>query len=409
MRQQRYSCFGGEPITYFRNLSTAGFVATAISFGPARMGFGLFVPEFKSAFSMSASVVGVVSSLGFIGFFIGLLLAEFLLNRLGPKVPVLSGLFVGMVGMGIVALAPNLPVLTLGVFSAASSAGFAWTPFNDAVHRKIGEMDRPAALSAISTGTSLGITTAGMVAIGMVVSGLSWRLCWAFFAFVSGGALVANWAGLRNVGKAAGNISAKAWRDLFCVEAIPLFVIAFVYGMTSAIFISFAADQMRYSGGFEGVPIAIIPALVFICLGLFGLAGLFTGRVKESIGLPWLLRLLMLAGASSIILVAIFPGNWGGLIGSAGLQGIHIMMTSAVLALWSDRLFPSLPSLSFTAALLASAAGNVFGPAVAGVMSDAFGGQAMFVGTAVLPTLTAIVLRERHVREQSLSKPPKAV
>lgn len=69
-----------RPITFFQSLSAAGFAATAISYGPGRMGFGLFVPELKSVFSMSSSAVGLVSSLGFAGFFVGLLIAQWLLN-----------------------------------------------------------------------------------------------------------------------------------------------------------------------------------------------------------------------------------------------------------------------------------------------------------------------------------------
>jgi predicted MFS family arabinose efflux permease len=76
------------------------------------------------------------------------------------------------------------------------------------------------------------------------------------------------------------------------------------------------------------------------------------------------------------------------------------MMTSAVLAFWSERLFPSLPSLGFTAALLAAAAGNVVGPAVAGMVSEAIGADAMFLATAALPGLTALLLRDRHARER---------
>ncbi len=54
---------------------------------------------------------------------------------------------------------------------------------------------------------------------------------------------------------------------------------------------------MVTAGGMPGVAVAATPALLYICYGLFGLAGLLTGRVKAMIGLPMLLRLLMLAGA----------------------------------------------------------------------------------------------------------------
>jgi len=76
------------------------------------MGFGLFVPEFRVAFSMSSSAVGLVSSLGFLGLLIGLLLAQALLNRRGPGGPVLSGLAAAAIGMAFVAVAPNLLIAT---------------------------------------------------------------------------------------------------------------------------------------------------------------------------------------------------------------------------------------------------------------------------------------------------------
>ncbi|HEX2020967.1 MAG TPA: MFS transporter, partial [Aurantimonas sp.] len=343
-------------MTQFWRLSAAGFAATAISFGPGRMGFGLFVPEFRSEFSMSTSSVGYVSSLGFVGFFIGLLIAQFLLDRRGPRVPVLAGLTAAMLGMATVAAAPNLVVLAIGVFIATSSAGLSWTPFNNAVHRKVSDRDRASALSMVSTGTGIGIALAGLAALVMVFGGLSWRYCWAFFAAASAVALLGNWRAFHHVEKQRSGGPRSGWRDVANASMIPLCVIGFVYGKTSAIYISFAADQMVEAGGVPGLPVAATPALVYICYGLVGLAGLLTAPVRDRLGLPLLLRLLMLAGALSLALVALAPGSWSGLVVSAGLQGVHVMMTSAALAFWSERLFPSLPSLSFTTALLATAA-----------------------------------------------------
>lgn len=391
---------------HFWSLSAAGFAATAISFGPARMGFGLFVPEFRSAFSMSTSAVGFVSSLGFLGFFIGLLIAQAQLNRWGPGLPVLSGLAAATAGMGVVTIAPDLPILAIGVFLAASSAGLAWTPFNDAVHRKVRTEDRPSALSVVSSGTGVGIALAGLAALVMVLEGLSWRVCWAFFTVASAVALLGNWVAFRGIGKDRSHGPNKGWRDLLDAAAIPLLAIGFAYGTTSAIYIAFAADHIVGAGGVPGVPIGATPALVYICYGVCGLVGLLTGRVKDMIGLPALLRLLMLAGALSVALVAVAPDSWAGLTFSAGLQGVHVMMTSAVLAFWSGRLFPSLPSLSFTAAVLAAAAGSVLGPAAAGIVSNAFGAEAMFLGTAALPAVTAVLLRHRHAREHPAGTAP---
>src|SRR6056297_934444 len=172
----------GHAMPRFWSLSAAGFAATAISYGPGRMGFGLFVPEFKATFAMSDTTVGLVSGLGFLGFFIGLVLAQAMLGRAGPRAPVALGLLAAATGTALVALAQTVPTLALGVFLAGSSAGFAWTPFNDAVHRKIRDTDRPTALTAISTGTSLGVALAGLAALGLIATDLSWRACWAGFA-----------------------------------------------------------------------------------------------------------------------------------------------------------------------------------------------------------------------------------
>ena len=72
-------------MTPFIKLSAAGFAATAITFGPARMGFGLFLAEFKSTFSLSTGMAGVISGIGFFGFFLGLLISYAMTARSGPR------------------------------------------------------------------------------------------------------------------------------------------------------------------------------------------------------------------------------------------------------------------------------------------------------------------------------------
>lgn len=289
--------------------------------------------------------------------------------------------------------------MPVGVFLAASSAGFAWTPFNDAVHRKVRDVDRPIALSEISTGTSVGIALAGTSALAMVLLEFDWRFCWAVFAGASALALVGNWAALRQVEKSPENGPHTGEHDLLQIVAIPLFAIAFIYGITSAVYISFAADHFAQQG-LPGIPDGATPALVFIFYGLFGLFGLLTDQVRDAIGLTWLLRALLLAASVSLALAALMSGSWLGLVSSAGLQGVNVMMTSAVLALWSERLFPSFPSLGFTASLLSTAAGSVIGSAVAGMVSDGIGPEAMFYGTAVLPLVAAAAVRARFVVER---------
>ena len=243
----------------YLSLSAAGFAATAIGFGPARMGFGLFVPQIRQSFELSTTMVGFVSSLGFTGYLAGLLVAQGLLSRRGPEAPVLVGLTAATLGMALVAAAPALPVLAAGVFLAAMSAGCAWTPFNDAVNRAVSEPWRPAALSKISTGTSVGIAGAGLLGIAAALTGLGWRTCWGAFAIASGLVLLGNRMALRDVEPATERLSRHALISLLRAEAVPLLAVGFAFGTTSAVFISFAADHLTSAGGVPGLPLAATP------------------------------------------------------------------------------------------------------------------------------------------------------
>ncbi|SFP44258.1 MFS transporter [Tranquillimonas alkanivorans] len=387
----------------FWKLSAAGFAATAMTYGPARMGFGLFLPEFRSTFDMSSGTAGLVSSLGFSGFFFGLLAAYAVTARQGPGLPVVLGLLSAALGMALVATAQGLPLLATGTFFAMSSAGFSWAPFNDAVHRQVDDARRPAALSIVSTGTSLGIAAAGATALVLLLSGMSWRTAWAIFAGAAALAAAGNWMALRRLKGRFGALPSLPWRRLAQRRAVPLYVIALSFGTTTAIYISFAADRVQQNGGVPIGPVGASPALIFVSFGLFGLVGLTTGRIKAATGLAALLGLLLAGSTLSLLLIALAPVSTGGVILSAALQGAYVMMMSAVLAFWSERLFPNVPALGFTAALLAVAAGSVAGPVVAGQLSDTAGAGFTFLVTAGVSAATAVAAFPTFVVERAPS------
>jgi predicted MFS family arabinose efflux permease len=385
----------------FAQVSAAGFAATAVAFGPGRMGFGLFLPEFRASFALSSGTAGLVSGLGFFGFFIGLVASYALTAGRGPRFPVVLGLLAAALGAGLVAVAQNLPVLAAGVFLVMSSAGFSWAPFNNAVHREIPDGSRPLALSVVSTGTSLGVAAAGVTALLLDMAGYSWRIAWAAFAAAGLLAALANAAALRDVAGSPGGRRSAPWRDLVRRSALPLYGIAFSFGTTTSVYVSFAADRIAQAGGLPGLPAGASPSLVFIAYGILGLAGIGAGRARQAAGLARLLRFLFCISALSHLLVALAPTTWTGAILSAGLQGLFVMTLSAVLSFWSERLFPALPSLGFTAALLAVAGGSVLGPGVAGFAADMIGPAAMFLGTAAISGATASIALPRNVRERA--------
>lgn len=383
----------GAVATLTGRLAAAGFVATAIAFGPARMGFGLFLPDFRAEFALSTTQAGLVASGGFLAFLVGLPFAAWLDARVGQRLPVMAGALAAMAGFVVVATASDSAALAVGIALAGVSAGLCWVPFNDAAERVVPVRARPGALSAVSTGTTLGVAAAGALALLVSAGALDWRTAWSIFALA---ALVATLAVAVGVpgGRARPPDSTTAavfWRR----ETLPLYATALVFGASNAVYLSFAADRVAAAGGLAGLPNTAAPAVIFLGYGICGLLGLATGRLETRFGLAALLAAIFAGFAASLALVALTPDSWPGILASAGLHGAAVMTVSAVLSFWSLRLFAGRGSLGFTAALVAAAIGSALGPALAGGLVDAIGAKPAFLALAVPPAAVAIAFATR--------------
>ncbi len=172
----------GAILTPTVRLAAAGLVATAIAFGPARMGFGWFLPDFRDAFALSTSLAGLVASGGFLAFLLKLPIAAWLGARVGQRAPVMAGTLSAMAGFAVVATASDSAALAAGIALAGVSAGFCWAPFNDAVARVVPEGPRSGAVSAVATGTTAGVTAAATFALVVSAGARDWRMAWSAFA-----------------------------------------------------------------------------------------------------------------------------------------------------------------------------------------------------------------------------------
>ncbi|MCC5962663.1 MAG: MFS transporter [Rhodobacteraceae bacterium] len=377
------------PLTPTIWLASAGFVATAISFGPARMGFGLFLPTFREAFDLSTTQAGFIASLGFLAFLAALPVTAWLGTRIGQRMPVVLGAVSATLGFALVAGAQGSTGLAAGVALAGASAGFCWAPFNDAAERVVSPAVRPNALSAIATGTTVGVATTAALYLGVTVGAFEWRGVWGLFAALglAGAILAAR-------GVPSGRVTERArttdTRGFLRREVAPLYGAALCFGISNAVYLAFAADHVVASGGLDRLPDEGAAAMIFLGYGICGLAGLTTGRLEAWVGLVALLGMIFAAFTGSLVLVALWPGGWGAVVVSAGLHGAAVMMISAILSFWSLRLFPGRGSLGFTAALVGVAVGSVAGPAVMGVLADATSLRGALLATAAAPLLAWI-------------------
>jgi len=382
-------------------ISFGGFLATAVAYGPARMGFGLFLPQFRETFGLSLQTAGFIAGGAFAAFLAALLAAAAAAGRAEPRALVVAGCAAGTLGLAIVAAAPGTAALAAGTALAAMSAGLAWTPFNTATRLSVRPALQPRVLAVVSTGTTLGIAAAATLALGVALSGLSWRTSWAVFAAAGAVATFVNVVALGRQTPDSAPRDMPLSRQIGPLRASPgreVALAAFSFGATSAVYLSFAADHVAGAGGLPGLPRETAGAAVFLSFGIGGIVGLATGEAERRTGIAPLMVGIFLASGMSMALLAALPGSWPAVAVSAALQGACLMAISALFSLATLRLFPSAPARGFCAVLTVFATGNVLATALAGIAAERAGLAATHGAAAALSVATALALALRPVR-----------
>ena len=375
-------------------LSVAGFVAIAVAFGPARNGFGLFLPDFREEFGLSVELSGVIASGVQAGYLFALAAVGLSVAKLGPRPLVMLGGLTGALGMILVSFATGVWVLAAGAILAGTSAGWSWAPYNDAADRMVPPRLQGRVLSIVSTGTTFGIVAAGVVAFAM---GSSWRAAWISFAVAALLGVALNAFVLptgrhedqdtsRDAG--SGDATVRSFLEwLVRRESVPLFTVAFSFGVFSAFYYAFAVDYVSRAGGFTGVA----GPLFFVVLGTAGFVGLFTGEVVSRFGLRRVLLVVLVSQGVSAFLLGAAPAWWPAVVVSAALFGADVMLMSALLAMWSSHVFAGQPSTGFSATLVLAGTGSVVGPAALGTFAGGFGLGAAFLFAGAISLLTILI------------------
>lgn len=365
-------------------LGIAGLAGVGVSFGFARYGYGLFLPEIRAEFGLSVSAVGLVGSATYVGYMVALVLVGTLATRVGPRVPVAVGGFSAAVGTALVGLAPGVEVLTAGLIIAGTSPGWIWAPYSDAVARMLPDASRSRVLALIPSGTAFGVVVAGPLA--MIAHGSAWRYAWLVFAGV---ALLATVYNLRVLPGDAPRQETGTPRPAVGVRwfarrsAVPLFVTALSYGVVGSVYWLLAVEAVSAAG--TGTHIR---ALFWTLTGAAGTAGVFSGAVFARLGLRRSHVALFAALALAVAVLGVMADSPVAVGMSAVVYGPAFMAGSALLAVWSYEVFPERPTTGFSATVFFLGIGTVGGPATIGVIAERYGLRAAFLLTAAVAVLT---------------------
>jgi predicted MFS family arabinose efflux permease len=380
-----------------RQLAGAGFLAIAVAFGFARYGYGLFVPEFRDTFDLSTEAVGFIAAGAYASYLAALLVTGALVARVGPRLPVVIGGLSAAAGMAMIALAANTPMLVVGVLLAATSPGWSWAPFSDAVALMVEAETQNRTLSIITTGTTFGILVAGPAAL---VAGEEWRGVWIGFAVVA--LAVTAWNALLLPKGPHGNGGDEEddaqpelrWRWFVGPSSMRLFAVAISFGFTGTVYWTYAVDLISEAGGFS--PSA--GPLLWTVVGVTGFVGVATGDVISRLGLRLSLVAALTALGVATGIIGLAPMFWVALGVSAALFGASFMVMSALLVTWTSTVFPEQPGTGFSATQVFLAVGTIIGPAIMGVVAGQIGMETAFIVTALLALVTVLVRPQEDVR-----------
>lgn len=379
---------------------SAGVLTIAVTYGLARYGYGLFVPELRDAFGIGTGVVGLLATGAYATYLAATALTAWAAPWLGVRRPVVAAGVLAAAGMGLIAIARDPLTLTAGVLIAGASSGIAYPPFSEAVKRLLPDSQQPTAIALINSGTSYGVLLSGPLALA---AGAQWRLAWLAFALLA--LLAAAWSAVVLPAHAhPGEAERDVPTGLLSRRSVDLFAAALAIGVGTSVYWTFAVELVASHGT---LPSEAGRVLVVV-IGVAGIAGGFTGAAVRSFGprATFCASTATLAGA--LLLLALQPAAWGAVVASGVLFGAAYFAATAYLGMWSLRLFPHRPAAGFAATYFLISVGQLIGPLPAGLLGETAGLPSAFYAGAALTLAAILFARPRRRAAQVGDAGPSA-
>ena len=358
-----------------------GAAMIAVTFGLARYGYGLLLPDMRAEVHMTASTAGLISSAAYLSYMAANIGVVAVLTRWGPRVAVGGAALLAAVGMGVIAGAHSVLLLAAGVVVAGAAAGMSFPPYADIVAGQVRPEKRDVVWSTISSGTGWGVALAGPIAI---VAGAQWRVAWVVFVAIAVvvGVLAVFHAPAVEDRRARLPQLSITW--FFCPKSRPLLLSAVLVGVGSSVWWAFSVDAMRQSGIDSSSA-----RLIYAVCGVAMLLASLSGSVFARFGLrpSYLVSTSLLA--ASLAAFGLATAHQATAMLAAVVFGAVYATVIAVHGVWSSRVFEDHPSAGLAAVNTALTIGTLAGPTLAGVVIQQADYGAALVIVAVL-TLAAL-------------------
>lgn len=363
-------------------VACSGAAFIAVTFGLARYGYGLLLPDMRADLGIDATTAGAISSLSYATYFVTNLGVVAIVERWGARLAIALATVCAAAGMAVIASATGAGTLTVGVALAGAAPGFAFPPYAQIVHLAVDDRRRATVWATVSSGTGWGVAIAGPVAI---LAGDQWRLAWAAFVGIG---LVVGYLALRVAPQRIAGTPRSAQIGLRAVArrpgARPLLLAALLAGTGSSVWWSFSVDALRAAEVDTS-----LARWTYAIGGAASLLGSLAGLAVARIGLASLNRASAALVAVSIAVFGLTTSSWWAAWSTATLFGAAYATVIATLGLWSARVLAERPAAGLAAVNAAQGIGTLVGPAAAGLVIDHVDHRTAFLlaGAVLLPVL----------------------
>jgi predicted MFS family arabinose efflux permease len=367
-------------------VASAGIGVVGASFGMARYGYGLLLPDIRASYGLTSGALGLIAAGSYVGYLAASAAVGPLTARLGARRLVVLGGCCATGGMLLAGLSGTSLVLALGVLVGGASCGLVFPPFSDAVEALVAPARRARTLAAVSSGTGYGVAIAVPIAL---VAGSAWRSAWLAFAAIS--VLVTLWAarvlpsaGTRPTPRDLPRIS---WSWLICPRSGPLLLGALLLGLAVSVYWTFAVDYLVTEGSLPASTGRLVLALV----GAASVLGVLAGDVVRRVAPAGAFSALTAVLAGSLSLLATDPASLGAAVLSAVLFGASFNLIVAIQCIWASRVFAARPSAGLAAVMFVLGVGLLIGPPAAGLLADGLGLRAVLLLAAALAAIVGVL------------------
>ncbi|MBB3085662.1 MFS transporter [Geodermatophilus sabuli] len=372
----------------------SGAAVIAVTYGLARYGYGLYLPQFRAAFGLSPGAAGAIAAGGYVGYCGAAVVASRLVGGGRARRALWAAGGSAALGSILVAAAWDGASLATGALIAGSGAGAATPALVAAVAHTIPLPDQPRAQGLVNGGTGAGVVGGGLLVLSVPEA---WRWSWAGFAVVS--LLVTACADRRTrwrsvpEGPAGRGGTDPDERALAPRLGRPL-VAALLAGAGCAGVWTFARDLMTADGG---LPPAVT-GLLWCLLGAAGLLGGLSGVLVRRVGLRVAWRTTVLAAAAGTVLLGALPGAVVPAAIALACFGSAFVALSGVLLAWGAQRVPAAAAGATAVLFIGLTVGQAVGAVALGVLSEAAGTLTAFLAAGTLLVVSAAAAERRQGR-----------